>query len=204
MGFRELFFPPKRDFYRMLRDQAAKTEEGLIALHDYILDPIPDKEKRVEILEIEADELRRTLIVELNQSFITPIDREDIFALSRAIDDMIDYAKSTVEEMLLFKVKPNDFITKMTGALANAAKEISLAVALLEKKPADAAEHLIRAKKAENFVEHRYREALAHMFDTTDVVEIIKMREIYRHLSNCADRGDEAADIIGDIIVKVT
>lgn len=204
MGLREIFFPPKRDFFKMLRDQAAKTEEGLSALHDFILDPSAEKEKRVETLEAEADDIRRKLIMELNCAFVTPIDREDIFSLSRAIDDMIDYAKSTVEEMLLFKVKPNNFIITMTETLAKAAHEINEAVELLEKHPARASEHLIRAKKAENFVEHRYREALADLFNSSDAVEIIKMREIYRHLSNCADRGDEAADIIGDIVVKVT
>lgn len=189
----------------MLKDQSEKTEEGMLALHNFVLDPTPEKEKRVEELEIEADDLRRTLILELNQAFITPIDREDIFALSRVIDDMIDYAKSTVEEMLLFKVTPNDFIIKMTGALYNASREINMAVGLLgSRRPQDASENLIRAKKAENFVEHRYREALAELFNSNDVVDIMKKREIYRHLSNSADRGDEAADIIGDIIVKVT
>lgn len=204
MGFREIFFPKKRDFFKMLKDQSSKTTEGMQALYDFVLDPTPEKEKRVETLEVEADDLRRTLILELNQAFITPIDREDIFALSRAIDDMIDYGKSTVEEMLLFKVTPNEYIKKMTSALLNASKEIDSAVGLLASRPQDAAEHLIRAKKAENFVEHRYREALAELFNTDDAIQIIKMREIYRHLSNSADRGDEAADIIGDIIVKVT
>lgn len=188
----------------MLKDQADKTEEGMKALHDFVLDATPEKEKRVEDLEMEADELRRILILELNQAFMTPIDREDIFALSRVIDDMIDYAKSSVEEMLLFKVTPNDYIKKMTGALYNASKEINTAVGLLATNPQSATEYLIRAKKAENFVEHRYREALAELFNSNDVVDILKKREIYRHLSNCADRGDEAADIIGDIIVKVT
>lgn len=65
-------------------------------------------------------------------------------------------------------------------------------------------EHLIRTKKLENRTEHLYREALVDLFKTTDTISIMKLREIYRHLSHAADRGDEAADIIGDILVKNT
>lgn len=204
MRMRDLFFPKKRDFYKMLLDQAEKTEEGLRALHTFVENQTPENGARVEALEEEADELRKTLILELNESFVTPIDREDIFALSRAVDDMIDYAKSTVEEIRLFKVATNDYLLKMTEALANSAAEIAGAIRVLEARPSEAHDHVVRAKRAENFVEHRYREALAELFESTDVINVLKCREVYRHLSNAADRGDEAADILGDIIIKIT
>jgi len=135
---------------------------------------------------------------------VTPFDREDIYALSRAIDDMIDYAKSTVEEMTLFEAKSNDHLRRMAEGLCEAGKEIAAAIPLIMTHPNVCQQHIIRAKKAENFVEHRYREALAELFKNPDVVEILKLRELYRHMSNAADRGDEAADIIGDIVVKMT
>jgi uncharacterized protein Yka (UPF0111/DUF47 family) len=71
-----------------------------------------------------------------------------------------------------------------------------------------ASTHAVRAKALENQVETVYREALVDLFegieDVRDVVRVLKMREVYRHLSNAADRGDEAANIIGDIVVKMT
>lgn len=205
MGLRELFFPKKRDFFKMLGDHAEKTEEGMRALHEFMLQPTADRGKRVEDLEEEADAIRKHLVEELNESFITPIDREDIFALSRSVDDMIDYAKTTVEEMTLFKVTPNEHLQKMTDALLNMAKDISLAVhSMGNHKPQATMELINRAKKAENFVEHRYREALSELFNSTDVVMILKLREVYRHISNAADRGDQAANIISDIMVKIT
>lgn len=204
MGLREIFFPPKRDFVKMLREQAEKTMEGMKALYDYVQDPTPEKGERVMRLEEEADEMRRILVEELNRSFVTPFDREDIYALSRTVDDMVDYAKSTVEEMTLFGVKSNEHLKRMAEGLYNAAKDIAASVGCIMSHPNVCTQHVIRAKKAENFVEHRYREGLADLFKTNDVVEILKMREIYRHLSNAADRGDEAADIIGDIVVKMT
>ena len=198
-----MFWLRKRyDFFKMLREQAEKMEESLRALVGFVRDPSLELGARVEKLEKEADDLRRILIDALNQTFVTPMDREDIFNLSRSIDDMVDYAKSTVEEMMLFEVKTNDFLRKMAEAIASAGGDISAAVRLLEEYPQACSEHLIRAKKTENLVEHIYRQALVELFGNPNVVEILKLREIYRHLSNGADRGDEAADIIGDILVK--
>jgi hypothetical protein len=197
-------FSKRRDFLNMLLRQAEKTEQGLEALHRFINDPTVEKGKTVELLEEEADEIRRLLVDELNQSFVTPIDREDIFGLSRAIDDMVDYAKSTVEEMLLFEVASDSSMKKIAAALYAASKDITAAVRVIKTHKQACFEHVIRAKKTENLVEHIYREGLAELFKNTDVVTILKVREIYRHLSNAADRGDEAANIIGDILVKMT
>jgi len=197
-------FPKRRDFFKMLANQARKTQEGMVALRDFIQEVTEEKGNRVKEIEKEADEARRLLVEELTKSFVTPIDREDIFALSRAIDDMLDYAKSTVSEMLLFKVETNEHLKKMAQALCESAEHLSLAVEQLKKKQKSCLQYLMRAKKVENYVEHLYHEALAELFQSKDFIYILKLREIYRHLSNAADRGDEAANIIGDIVVKIT
>jgi len=159
-------------------------------------------------LEREEDELRRILIDDLNRTFVTPIDREDIYALSRAVDDMIDYAYTTIDEMQLLHVEPNEYIARLAAILREAAEEIYLAVLNLREHPNVANDHAVRAKTLENVAESIYREALSHMFDRVkvldDVVQVLKLREVYRHLSNAADRGDAAANIIGDIVVKMS
>ena len=158
--------------------------------------------------EKEADEFRRILIYELNKTFITPIDREDIFCLSRSIDDVLDYAYSTVTEMELLKVKPTSYMERIASLLRDSGNEILMAVDRLQDHPGVASEHAQRAKALENKVETIYREALAELFsgaeDIKHVMKILKMREVYRHLSNAADRGDEAANVIADIVVKIT
>lgn len=197
-------FSRQPDFFKMLEEQAKTTIAGLEALTVFVENPSREAGEKISQLEKKADELRRILIDQLNRTFFTPLDREDIFALSRAIDDMIDYASSTVEEMVLFNVSANDYMKQMAQALYSAAKDINCAVKLIRLDPKESTEHVIRAKKTENLVEHIYREALVDLFRGNDVVEILKTREIYRHLSNSADRGDEAANIIGDILVKTT
>ncbi len=197
-------FPKKSDFFKLLADQTAKVEEGLMAFSEFVNDPSDANAQKVNNLEEAADDMRRILIDELNRSFVTPIDREDIFALSRAADDVMDYAKSTVEEMTLFNVQADVYIKKMVEALYNGSKDVASSVKNLKLHPGVCAEHLVRAKKAENFIEHRYREALVELFKSNDMIFILKKREIYRHLSNAADKVAEAADIIGDILVKIT
>ncbi len=195
-------------FIRLIHDQASLTLEGLDVFKSYMYDQTETSAKLLTIKEKKADEARRILIDELNKTFVTPFDREDIFTLSRTIDDVLDYAYSTVSEMELFKVKATPYMQRIASLLRDATYELFMAVEMLEEHPKISGDHAQRAKALENRVEDVYREALADLFsDVTDiehVLTILKMREVYRHLSNAADRGDEAANAIADIVVKIT
>jgi len=208
MGIKDFFKPRQDKFLRLLIEHAAKTLEGLECLEEFMKKPSGKRADRIRMLEKEADEVRRILIDELNRTFVTPMDREDIFALSRAIDDVIDYANTTVEEMVLLEVEPNAFLQRMVSLLREACYEIHQAMLRLKDHPNVANDHAIRAKALENRVEHVYREAVADLFsgpeDIHHVMDMLKLRELYRHLSNCADRGDEAANVITDIVIKMT
>jgi predicted phosphate transport protein (TIGR00153 family) len=195
-------------FVHLLVEHAKAVQKGMVALHAFMQDPIDEHAKAVEDAEKDADEVRRILVDELNRSFVTPFDREDIFALSRAIDDVIDYANTTIHEMEVLKIDPDPFLVDMTALLADAARELALAMERLEHHPTVASEHARRAKSAENRIEKEYRNAVAKLFegadDIDDILKILKYREIYRHISNAADRADEAGNIIGDVVVKMT
>jgi len=199
-----LFQKKKCDFCEMLNAQSQKVLEGLDALYSWAGGGVDAQREKVKEVEREADELRRILIEELNQTFVTPFDRDDIFSLSRAIDDVMDYADRTVDEMEIYEVKPNSHVVQMIDILRKSARELSDAIRLIQKYPSIALEHATKAKAAENEMENAYHRALAELFKGTDTVYMLKMREIYRHLSNAADRGDEAANLIGDIVVKMT
>ncbi len=208
MNIRTIFKGRPNNFVRLLLDQASLTLKGMKLLKTYMEEHDPAVAQEIMIAEKEADEVRRILIDELLRTFVTPIDREDIFALSRAIDDVIDYANSTVDEMEILNVEPTPYMRRMASLLSDAAYEIHLAVQRLEDHPRVASEHAQRAKALENRLEHVYREAIADLFsgpqDVEHVVQMLKKREVYRHLSNAADRGDEAANVIADIVVKMS
>ncbi|MBU2598378.1 MAG: DUF47 family protein [Actinobacteria bacterium] len=208
MGIKNLFKRKEDKFLKLLIKQAEATLQGMQALEKFMTEKGEGNADEVNKKEKEADEIRRILIDELLKTFITPIDREDIYALSRAIDDVIDYAFSTVDEMSILDVEPNNYLQEMATLLKMAANEIHLGVMRLEKNPGVASTHAYRAKSLENKVEKVYREAISDLFhgpkDVEHIVEMLKLREVYRHLSNAADRGDEAANIIADIVVKMT
>jgi len=193
---------------KQIEQQASLTYDALKLLVDYLESGNSDIAEQLSLKEKEADEVRRILIDELNRTFVTPFDREDIFALSRSIDDVVDYADSTVIEMVILKVGPTPYMLRIASLLKDAAYEIWHGVQRLPKHPNVAIDHAQRAKALENRVEAVYREAVADLFsgpeDLHHVVEMLKLREVYRHLSNAADRGDEAANTIADIVVKRT
>lgn len=207
MGFLDRLRRQDDKFHQLLVSQARVTLEALENLVEFMETGDDRAGDRVQKAEKEADELRRILIDELNSSFVTPFDREDIFALSRAIDDVLDYSDTTVDEMRLLEIEPNTYLRRMTSLLRDAGNEIHMAMLRIQDHPNVALDHATRAKALENRVENVYREAIADLFsgpeDIHHVMEMLKLRETYRHLSNAADRGDEAANIIGDIVVKM-
>jgi predicted phosphate transport protein (TIGR00153 family) len=198
-----LFSGKQTDFFKLLLDQASKTLEGIEALQKFLDTMDPTAGQRVKEIETQADEIRRVLIEEINQTFVTPVDREDLFALSRAIDDVLDYANTTVFEFEVYRLtSADDHVKLLVKILHTQAQEIHQAIKTLDSYPRLSNEHAVKAKKAENYMERAYREALGQLFEGTDTVYMLKMREIYRHLSNAADRGDEAANTIHSIVVK--
>jgi uncharacterized protein Yka (UPF0111/DUF47 family) len=192
----------------LLSQQAQYAVEANEMLLKYLNKPGVQFSGRVKQIEKDADEVRRILVDELNRTFATPLDREDINALSRNLDDVVDYAYTTTEEMEILGIEPNSYLKRMATLLLDGSVELQLAVERLAEHPGVANEHAQRAKALENRVERIYREALADLFDQPQdvehIIEILKLREVYRHLSNAADRGDEAANHLNDIVVKTT
>jgi uncharacterized protein len=203
------FFKPREDrFLTLLIQQAEYAVEANEMLLTYLKKPGEKHSAKARQIEKDADEVRRILVDELNRTFVTPMDREDIHALSRNLDDVVDYAYTTTEEMEILGIEPNEYLKRMATLLRDGAVELHLGMLRLKDHPSVANEHAMRAKALENRVERVYREAIADLFtkpnDLDRVMEILKLREVYRHLSNAADRGDEAANNMSDIVVKIT
>ena len=195
-------FGKKIDFYRLLEEQAQFLIGASDALAAYTETMDAENAEQVKALEKEADGKRLELVQNLNKTFLTPFDREDIYNLSKALDDILDYYKTTVNEMEIYKVAPCAELTSFVSLLRAGSDSIHHAVRSLKENPGDSMKHAVKAKKSENQVEALYRESVAALLESDDIRYIIKMRELYRHLSNCADRIDQAADYICHILMK--
>jgi len=196
-------------FIQHLLTHARVVEVGLEALVTYMETPSKANAKNIRRLEKEADEMRRIMLDELNRTFVTPIDREDLSALSRDLDEVIDYAWSAVNEMDILNVKPNEYLRRMASLLLEGAEELRMAVERLGEHPRVANEHAVRAQSVSNRMEKLYATALSDLFteedkkiDTAALMHMMKLRESYRHMFHAARSISEAAHTIGDVVVK--
>ena len=204
-------FPRAPDCHRLLGEQCDLAVTTMTTLVDFMKDGAPEKGARVRELEHRGDDLKHRNMDELNRSFATPIDREDIFRAVVTLDDIIGYAKTTVREMEILRVSPDNPMREMAALLLEGTEALQKGYAKLSSAPLDAEPDAQRAHKTERRVEKVYRAAVASLFDEERirrlvdcdgdegtiegiiaVVRMLRRRELYRHLSNAADRVDAA------------
>ena len=204
MRLLDWLFPEEKDFYKMLEKQSAITVKGVNLFCEYMCSSSDVSTQQIADAEHEGDSERRLLIDDLNKTFITPIDREDIFNLSRTVDDILDITKSAVEEFSIYKLAPDDFLKSISQKMLESIEHLHKAISLLKEHPAVSIEKCTSAKDEVDEVEELYYKALAELTESDDVHYMFKMREIYKHLLQVSSKVDDAANIILDIIVKTT
>lgn len=205
MWLSDLFLRAGEDrFLALLNQHASILTQVADAFRSYVNEGTPSLAAAINKLEKQADDCLSSLTTALRDAFVTPMDRQDIYNLGEAIDDMIDYLNSAAAEISLFQVSSTDHMRAIAGTLYDAASSIAAAVKCLKSDPPKAWERARQAQHAENLVEDRYRLALAELFDGDDMHEIFKLREVYRHLSNSADRADAIGRLIGKIVIKAS
>lgn len=205
MWLADLFSPAhENQFLALLKQQSELLTRAAQKLHAYMQSGEPQLADEIKAIEEEADKALIHITTSLRDTFVTPMDRQDIYKLGEAIDDMIDYLNSAAAEIALFKVETTKHMTTMTAALQSAAEAVDAAVGTLKSHPEQSWLKALEAASAENAVEDCYRRALAELFEESDVRKIFKLREVYRHLSNSADRAETIGRLICKIVVKAT
>lgn len=216
-------FPRMPDFYGLMNEQCDLMVSAMDELVNFMRTGDPKTAKLISsVLEKQGDDLKRRNLQYLNSAFATPMDREEIYRAVEGIDHVINYAKTTVREMKTFKVDPDPHTLEIAIYLKEGADALQAGFAKLNSKPEAAEADAAAARKAERQVEKTYRRALAQLFaaesshaklqekghatasDTLRcVTEILKRREIYRHMSNAADRLAHTGQTLHDILVKI-
>jgi len=207
MSWFERGLSEKNKFVSMLIAQADKTIAGVRFLEANIEAVDERAVAALRRLAEEASELRRMLIDELHKTFITPLDREDIFNLSHCYEDMVTYALTTLEEMSILKVDADGHIRYMVRLVREEAEELQAAIMRLAQNPRVAGDHAREVREKERKVEREYRSAIKELFaGATDPVALPALfyrREVYRHISNMSDRADSAANVFGMVVMKL-
>lgn len=216
-------FPRMPDFYSLMNDQCDLLVIAMEEFVDYMRTGDSETGTRIAgVLEKQGDDLKRRNLHILNKAFATPMDREEIYRAIEGIDHVVNYAKTTVREMEAFDVDPDSHTLEMAIHLREGAEALRAGFRSIATAPTEAEGEAQAARKAERRVEKCYRRALADLFAAevhhaklqeqgggsgSDALrcmtEILKRREVYRHLSNGADRLARAGQTLHDIIVKI-
>ena len=188
-----------------LAKKAVETAEAVVILFEN-LDNLEQVQK-IHRLETEADVLTRDIFSELNKTFITPLDREDMQRIASKIDDVIDFMDGIAARVYSYKIiTPPPYTVQMAEELVKATKEVQYMISKLQhiKNSKDMIEHCRNTSDIEHTVDDLYREAIKELFETEDAVKILKLKDIYETMETASDRCVDVADVIEDIVLKYT
>jgi len=199
----ERFFPKTPNFFQLLAEQSRQVEHTVSLLVQFMESGDAVIGERIREDEHAADKVKVGNIHTLNEAFSTPIDREDIYRAITTLDEVVNYCKDTVSEMAALGLTPDAVTLEMARFLHEGVVALVGGFDKLGSQPAAAADDANAARKAERKVEKLYRRALAQLFTGDDYIHMFKRREIYRHLTNGAERMAACANTLHDIVVKM-
>lgn len=198
--------PKETQYFALFSQMSGKLQEAsavLVEMMQATKDDYDSYSKKIKSIEHECDELTHTVTTKLNKSFITPFDREDIYTLSVALDDVCDYIDAAARAVVMYNIhESDDHAIKLAVIIQKLAAEIHAAAGLLEDGKG-MSPHLLEIQRLENEADDVYFRGMADLFKAApDAVRIIKWKELYEILENCTDRCESVGNIMESIILK--
>jgi len=198
--------PTERQFFVLFRENATNLLEGLKVLNTLLnstADQFVEHHTRLRDLEHRGDEITHRVHQELNQTFLTPFDREDIYALAGAVDDVIDLAEETAATIVLDRVDEISSEAQELGAiLLELGQQLVEAFDHLESRK-DPEAHWVRIHELENEGDRVSRQAIGNLFQhSQDAIHIIKWKDVYNLLEQTIDRTEDVANILETVTLK--
>lgn len=202
-NFWEGLFPVKRDFYKMISDQAAATTNGVKKLHNWLNSRSEEDYQLLFSQADEADKIRFNMESNLIKAFSTPFDRQDIYSLSVEMARIFEYAKSTLKEMEVFAVSADPTIMNMVQHLNVGTDQFAEAMGLLKEEPLKSQIEVVNIRKVQLIIEKEYQEGMVELFKSTDLMYAMKYREVYHHIKDAAVHLGYTTDVLHRIVVRV-
>lgn len=203
-----LLTPRDTKFYDLFEEDTANLVEAgekLVDLFDNYVD-VEAKARYLKELETKGDTITHQIIQRLHSTFVTPIDREDIALLAHTLDDVMDFMEAAGRTAFLYHItEPTERARELTSIVARIAQKLNDVVPRLRRRDQfpRILEECVEMNSLENEADDVHHAAQAELFDAcTDVGEVIKWREIYQHLENATDRGEDVANVLEGIVLK--
>jgi predicted phosphate transport protein (TIGR00153 family) len=197
--------PRETKFFELFADLSNSLTRGATLLRSILEDP-RDLKRRVEemqAIEHEGDRATHDIIIKLNQTFITPFDREDIHRLASSLDDVLDFVNAAAVRLVMYKIgQPPTASAELAGIIVLQAEELARGVSLLEKN-GKVLPHCDEVNRLEDEADNVSRAAIAHLFEhEKDPIQLIKMKELYEVLEFATDKAEDAANVLEAIVLK--
>lgn len=200
--------PQSQKFFDLFEEDAANVVAGAKYLKEMLdnFDNAPRLVKKLEAYEHEGDRITHELFAELNKTFVTPLDREDIHTLAAAMDTIMDRIEAAGETMVLYDVDaPTDKAKLLADIIVDSAEQIHQAISLLRTRQnvKGILTHCVEINRLENEADEVRRAVLAELFrHEKDVIKLIKWKEIYEMLEQTTDECEDVADVLQAIVMK--
>jgi len=202
-NFWERLFPVKRDFYKMIGDQAEASSNVVGSLSRW-LSSRSEEDYQQLLREVDvADRCRFTMEDNLIEAFVTPFDRQDIYSLSVEMDRIVQYAKSTLMEMEAFEVVKDSIIQNMVQQLKDGTDQLAEAIHQLKEDPRKSQIQIGKIRKVQLIIEDEYRTGMVALFNSSDPMHALKYREVYHHIKDAEVYLGYTTDVLHKIIVRV-
>lgn len=199
---------PREDrFYRLFEDSVANVRRGaellLAMLNEYT--DVAAKAKAVKEIEHHGDEITHEIYEQLNRIFVTPLDREDIAAISSALDDILDLVEVSADDFVIYGIDaPTPPAIELAQVIVQSCIQVQEAIGLLRhrKDRASLRDRLTEINSLENEGDTIYRTAMQAIFRQPDPVMMIKWKQIYDHLEQAIDSCEDVADVLHGVLLK--
>jgi hypothetical protein len=197
--------PRDTQFFEMFVDIANNVAQGATVLRDLFLNfqQVQESVNRIKEIERRGDEMTHKVYVKLNQTFITPFDREDIHELASRLDDVLDFVNAASDRLITYKIDcPPPAAAELASVILRQAEELSKAVSMLEKQDG-ILPHCVEINRLENMADTIARGAIGRIFEAeTDPVHLIKIKELLEVLEMATDKAEDAANVLETVVLK--
>lgn len=203
-SLRKLSGPSDEELISVLLDQVEATLDGARLARDAVgAEDTAAARERMRGIERAGDDSRAELVERLARSLVTPIDREDLFRLSRSVDDVLDNLRDFVRELDLFGIEEDELFVPVIDAVIDAVSTLGDAVGKVNAVPEEVGQATVSARKAGNTIRRLYQLAVAELLNGADLdLLLLKRRELLRRLDVVGLRLGEAADALADGLLK--
>src|ERR1700732_2043874 len=205
-GVLQRLLPREEGFYHLFVKQADNIFVGAKALLEMLshYTGVPEQVQSIKAIEHHGDDMTHNILTKLNQTFITPFDREDIYRLASSLDDVLDFIYAAGVRLIMYKItSAPPAASLLAGIIVKQSDQLTDALARLGKKHDNVLENCVEINRLENEADSVARAAIGVLFEKEkDPISLIKLKELYEVLETATDKAEDAANVLEGVVLK--